>query len=137
MRTDIVRRSLLVACIFLTQTLVAGCHDNSSSGPDVVGNAVATGASPSASAGSKAVTLSWRAPTENSNGSQLTNLSGYKIYYGESSGDYSSSIQVANPTLTTYVVENLARGHYYFALTSYTSSGEESGFSPEVDTSVD
>lgn len=136
MRTDIVRRSLVVACIILAQTLVASCHDSSSS-PDVAGNATATDAPTSASGGSNAVTLSWRAPTENSNGSQLTNLSGYKIYYGESSGDYSSSIQVANPTLTTYVVENLARGHYYFALTSYTASGEESSFSPEVDTTVD
>jgi hypothetical protein len=136
MRTDIVRRSLVVACIILGQTLVASCRD-SSSGPDLSGDATATGAPTSASAGANAVTLSWRAPTENSNGSQLTNLSGYKIYYGESSGDYSSSIQVANPTLTTYVVENLSRGHYYFALTSYTSSGEESSFSPEVDTTVD
>jgi len=136
MRTDIVRRSLCVACIIFAQTMVASCRD-SSSGPDISGNPSATGAPTSASGGSNAVTLSWQAPTENSNGSQLTNLSGYKIYYGASSGDYSSSIQVANPSLTTYVVQNLSAGHYYFALTSYTSSGEESGFSPEVATTVD
>ncbi|MGH9524517.1 MAG: putative Ig domain-containing protein [Terriglobales bacterium] len=50
------------------------------------------------------IILSWQAPTDNSDGSALTNLGGYKIYYGEASGEYSSSIRVSNPSVTTYVV---------------------------------
>ena len=79
-----------------------------------------------------AVTIFWQAPTENTDGSVLGNLSGYKIYYGEASGEYSSSIDVANPGLTSYVVQNLPAGQYYFAVTSYNSAGVESGFSSEV-----
>ncbi len=84
-----------------------------------------------------AVTVSWQAPTDNANGTVLTNLKGYKIYYGEGPRNYSSTIQVPNPGLTTYVVENLSPGHYYFAVTAYNSLGEESDFSPEIPTIVD
>ena len=82
------------------------------------------------------ITLSWDAPTDNTDGSFLSNLSGYKIYYGGASGDYSSTIKVANPGLTTYVVERLSPGKYYFAVTAYNSLGEESDFSPEMSTMV-
>ena len=84
-----------------------------------------------------AITVSWEAPTDNTDGSPLTNLSGYKIYYGGASGDYSSTIQVSNPGLTTYVVDNLPPGQYYFAVTAYNATGEESNFSPEMSTIVD
>src|SRR5262249_7173953 len=33
--------------------------------------------------GANAVTVSWQAPTDNTNGTALTNLRGYKLYYGE------------------------------------------------------
>ncbi len=84
-----------------------------------------------------AVTVSWQAPTDNTNGTVLTNLRGYKIYYGEAPRNYSSTIHVPNRGLTTYVVENLAPGRYYFAVTAYNSLGEESDFSPEISTTVD
>lgn len=89
------------------------------------------------SSDANAITVSWEAPSDNTNGSPLTNLSGYKIYYGEASKDYSSTIKVSNPGLTTYVVENLPPGQYYFAVTAYNALGEESDFSPELSTIVD
>jgi Putative Ig domain len=85
----------------------------------------------------KTVTLYWEAPPDNSDGSALTNLNGYKIYYGDASRTYSGTIRVSNPGLTTYIVENLSPGRYYFAVTAYNSTGEESDFSPEVSTIVD
>jgi hypothetical protein len=83
------------------------------------------------------VTISWQAPTDNTDGSAITNLSGYKVYYGEASGEYSSSIDVPNPGLTSYLVQNLPAGQYYFTVTSYNSAGAESGFSPEVSATLD
>jgi hypothetical protein len=71
--------------------------------------------------------LSWVAPTQNSNGSALTNLAGYNIYYGTDSGALTQTAQVANPAALGYVLNGLVTGTtWYFAVTSYTSSGEES-----------
>jgi hypothetical protein len=86
---------------------------------------------------SNTVTLSWQAPTENSDGSTLMDLTGYKVHYGSASKGYSDIIQVANPGLTTYVVQNLPAGTYYFAVTAYNASGKESSLSGEVSTQVD
>jgi Putative Ig domain len=86
---------------------------------------------------SNTVTLSWQAPTENSDGSTLSDLTGYKVHYGSASKSYSDTIQVANAGLTTYVVQNLAAGTYYFAVTAYNATGKESSLSGEVSTQVD
>lgn len=83
------------------------------------------------------MTLSWQPPTENTDGSALTDLSGYVINYGTQSGDYTSSITLTNPGLTTYVVDNLAAGTYYFSITATASDGSESAPSPEVSATVD
>jgi hypothetical protein len=135
-----VRKSLLATLVSLTMAAAAGCHDSSSD----IGSAVSSSTSsttPSSttptSSSANTVTLSWQPPTENTNGTSLSNLSGYRIYYGESPGNYTTSIEVANPGVTTYVVENLRAGQYYFSMTSYTSSGAESGYTPEVSTIVD
>ena len=53
-------------------------------------------------------TLSWDPPSINADGTTLTDLAGYKIYYGTSSGNYSQSIDVGN--VTTYSVNNLTDG---------------------------
>jgi hypothetical protein len=71
-------------------------------------------------------TLTWTAPTRNSDGSTLTNLAGYRIVYGTSASALNKTIQVANPGLTTYVVPNLSAGTHYFAVRAYTASGSES-----------
>ena len=78
------------------------------------------------------VTLSWTAPTENSDGSPLMDLAGYKIYYGRSSGDYDHEIRLESPGITTYVVEQLVPDTYYFAATAFNSVGVESQFSDEA-----
>jgi hypothetical protein len=71
--------------------------------------------------------LSWVAPTQNSDGSQLTNLAGYNIYYGTDSSALTQTIQVSNPAALGYVVTGLAKGTtWYFEVTSYSSAGEES-----------
>jgi hypothetical protein len=83
-----------------------------------------------------AVTLSWQPPTENADGTALTDLKGFKVHYGSASQSYSDTIKVGNPGLTTFVVENLMAGKYFFAITAYNSAGQESSLSPEVSTTL-
>jgi hypothetical protein len=72
-------------------------------------------------------TLSWTPPTQNTDGSSLTNLAGYRIAYGTSSTALTQTIQIANPGLSSYTMTNLAPGTYYFAVRAYSSGGTESG----------
>ena len=78
------------------------------------------------------VTLSWGAPTTRTDGSPLTDLTGYKIFYGRMSGIYDYQVDINNPGVLSYVVENLVSGNWYFALTAYDSQGIESDRSNEV-----
>jgi hypothetical protein len=78
------------------------------------------------------VTLSWVAPTQNTDGSALTNLAGYHILYGTSAGNLNQIVQVANPGLTTYVLGNLASGTWYFSVNDYTTAGTVSAISNVV-----
>lgn len=75
------------------------------------------------------MTLNWAAPTQNADGSTLTDLAGYYIYYGETWGNYPNRIRIDNPGLTTYIVENLLPRTYYVVATSFNSAGVESGYS--------
>jgi len=70
-------------------------------------------------------TLSWTAPTERTDGSALTNLAGFNIYWGTSQNSLSNKASVGSGT-TTYVVENLGPGTWYFAVTAVDSNNVES-----------
>lgn len=76
------------------------------------------------------VTLSWKAPATDANGSTLNNLAGYKIYYGVSSHNYTRSVDVGN--YTSIVISDLSPGKWCFAVTAYNSSGRESSYSNEM-----
>jgi hypothetical protein len=82
------------------------------------------------------VSLTWQAPTENTDGSALQNLGGYIIHYGTASKQYTSQITITNPGLTTYVVESLPAGTYYFSMTATTSAGVQSSPSSEAHTTI-
>ena len=74
-------------------------------------------------------TLTWTAPTQNTDGSPLTNLAGYHIYYGTSAGSLSNMVAVSTAGATTYTIGNLSAATWYFGVKSYTTSGNESGLS--------
>jgi len=71
-------------------------------------------------------TLSWNPPTENADGSALTDLAGYKLYYGRNQSNLSQVVVLNNPGLTRYVVENLTQARWFFSMTSVNSEGTES-----------
>ena len=75
------------------------------------------------------VTLSWTPPTQNTDGSALNDLAGYRIVYGTSSNTLNRQLQYMNPGLTTAVVENLASGTWYFAVKALNSASVESDLS--------
>ncbi len=82
-------------------------------------------------------TLSWTAPTQNTDGTPLTDLAGYTIYGGTvAGGPYGDvSISISNPSTTTFVVPGLAEGAtYYFVVTAFNSASpvQESDFSNEA-----
>jgi hypothetical protein len=78
------------------------------------------------SVSSGGVTLSWTAPTQNTDGSALTDLAGYRIYYGTNSAALTQMVQVSNVGMASYVIENLSPSTYYFTVRAYTSGGAES-----------
>ncbi len=76
------------------------------------------------------VPLLWNAPTKNQDGTPLTDLAGYKVHYGGSSRNYSKVINAGNKL--SHIVSGLNVGDtYYFAITAYDTSGNESGYSNE------
>ena len=78
---------------------------------------------------SGSVTLTWAPPTENTNGQALTNLAGYRVYYGNDSDCFVNTETINNPGVVTHVIDNLSRGNWYFVVTAFVSSGLESDFS--------
>jgi hypothetical protein len=76
-------------------------------------------------------TLSWTATTTNIDGSPLEDLEGYIVYYGTESKNYKVSYDVKN--VTTYKIDDLIDWKtYYFAVTAYDTSGNESPYSEEI-----
>lgn len=79
--------------------------------------------------------LSWIPPTERDDGSALTSLSGFRVYWGTARDDYDFSVDVG-PGITAYVVENLTPATWYFTMTAIDSQGVESRFSNVVSKTV-
>jgi hypothetical protein len=73
------------------------------------------------------VKLSWAAPTENTDGTPVTDLAGYHIYYGTNPAELTLSASVVGADSTTYVVGDLPSGTYYFSVVAYNSAGVDSG----------
>ena len=71
-------------------------------------------------------TLSWQPPTENTDGSPLTNLAGYVIRYGTKVDALALEVRISNPGITTSMIEGLTPATWYFTVSAYTSAGVES-----------
>jgi hypothetical protein len=82
-----------------------------------------------AQAATGSATLVWTPPTVNSDGSPLMNLAGYRIYYGHAANSLTQSVQLANPGLSSYMLQSLSSGTWFFAVKSYTQNGAESSLS--------
>ena len=118
----------LLCVLLLSAFAVAGCHSQDDSSASKVTESVPVG--------DGSATLSWDAPTTTTAGSALTNLSGYRIYYGISEDDLSQTVQLAGVGVQTYMLEHLGAGTWYFAVRAVTSTGVESSLSNIVSKTI-
>jgi hypothetical protein len=70
-------------------------------------------------------TLSWLAPVQNTDGSALTNLAGYRVYHGTSATALTDVRTVSSPGITTWVFDQLTSGTHYFAISAVNTAGAE------------
>ena len=84
------------------------------------------------SAGEASAILSWQSPTEREDGTPLTDLQGYRIHYGRMPGIYDYQIDIDNPGVVSYLVDNLSPGDWYFRVTAFDKDGAESAPSDEA-----
>ena len=82
------------------------------------------------------VTVNWSIPTQNTNGTPLVNLAGFRIYYGTSANNLSQNRQIENPSVSSYVLPNLAPGTWYIGISDYTATGIESSLSNIASTTI-
>lgn len=84
------------------------------------------------------LTITWQPPSSNIDGSDLTDLAGYKIYYGTVKGEYTSIIDIDNPDTTSRLIKGLMGPNtYYFVVTAYNIFGAESRYSTFISAKVD
>ena len=78
--------------------------------------------------------LSWVAPSAREDNSVLvlSDIAGFRIYYGTSSGDYSNTVKINDHTVTQAVLDGLPSGTYFVAVTTVDVDGRESTYSAEV-----
>lgn len=114
---------LSLATLMVGAWVLGGCSA-STTGSMSTAPLTQQGASGGAAPGT--VTLSWIAPTENTNGTPLTDLAGYHIRYGTNPGDLTRSIDLSGTRTTAYEISGLSPGTYYFAIAAYTAMGTES-----------
>src|SRR5262249_23974649 len=80
--------------------------------------------------------LNWLPPTDNTNGSSITNLAGFRIHYCTPSNNLRQTVQIANPGVTSYTLSNLSTGTWYFPIGAYNSRGTESTMSNVASKSI-
>ena len=68
-------------------------------------------------------------PLVNTDGTSLTDVSGYRVYYGTSASNLSQSVLVSGAGITSRVISGLAPGRYFFAVATINSTGVASAVS--------
>jgi hypothetical protein len=130
------RRGFYICAVATLGLALSACGGGGSGSSSAASPSQAASGSSLPPATSNAVTLNWAPPTENTDGTPLTNLAGYDIHYGTASGNYTQSVSVSNSGIATYVVDNLTPGTYYFSVSAVNADGTESPPSPEVSATV-
>ena len=116
------RKFVLTALLLFFSMILGACGEAVSVDgvvPDVPGDG-----------GTNSLMLSWTAPTTNVDGSPLEDLAGYRLYYGNESGNYDYVADIGKST--SVEIDNLTANTWYVAVTAYDYFGNESDFSNEI-----
>ena len=119
---------LVLLLSLLLMVSLGGCGASGGSTTTAADNPPASSGSGGGTAVASAAKLTWDAPTN------VTGVAGFKVYYGTSSKTYPNVDDAGN--VTSYTINGLAPGTYYFATTAYDTSGNESGYSNEVSITI-
>jgi methyl coenzyme M reductase alpha subunit len=78
--------------------------------------------------------LIWTAPVTRADGTPLSlaDIDGFRILYGTESGNYPNIVDINDGTAQSATVNNITTGTYYAVMTTYDTSGLESGYSAEI-----
>ena len=79
--------------------------------------------------GNGTATLTWTPVMQNTDGTLLLDLAGYKVFYGPSATVMNIVTELPDPSQTSYVVANLSSGTWYFTVAAYTTSGTQGAIS--------
>lgn len=157
-RAAVAREAWITGSLLLAATLLGGCNHPDTTG-SAAAQATATSQTPAATQpvsvstqgtspgtqtstpgpvtkATRNVEVSWSAPIRNTDGSALTDLAGYRVYYGTSPGSLSQSVDVPTAGAIAYVVQGLQTGTWYFAVAAYTNTGLESTRSSVVSKTI-
>jgi hypothetical protein len=88
------------------------------------------------STGNGTATLSWSAPTKNTDGSPVAPLAGYRIYYGTAPNVLTQSVTISNPSTLSFQVTGLSSGTWYFVVAADATDGSESAVSTMVSKTI-
>ena len=80
------------------------------------------------------ITLHWTAPVTRTDGTPLSlaDIDGYRIYYGDSAGNYSNRLEVSDGTAQSATITDIPVGSYCIVMTTYDVDGRESAHSSMV-----
>jgi hypothetical protein len=81
-------------------------------------------------------TLTWAAPTDNTDGTPIDDLSGYVISYGTSASALTQTVTITSASATSYTIQNLAAGTWYFAISAVETGGATSTLSSVVSATI-
>lgn len=81
-----------------------------------------------------ALSLAWVAPSErvDNTGLSLSEIAGYRIYYGTEAGNYENQFVVNDGSAEQAQIVGVPSGAYYLVMTTIDMDGRESPYSSEV-----
>ncbi|HED16883.1 MAG TPA: hypothetical protein ENI64_08760 [Gammaproteobacteria bacterium] len=127
----------IITLLFIS-VLLSACGGGGSSSPDAGGSQspISGGNNPPAAPGTRDLGLSWVAPSTRTDGTpiSLSDIGGYKLYVGTSSGSYDPAIDVGNTT--TYTLSSKGPGTYFLAISAYDLNTQESSLSNEMSITI-
>jgi len=104
-------KNLTALCVLL---LLSACSSDDGGGGVVLVNGV-----------------TWTAPSARADGTilSLSEIDGYRVYYGVLEGDYPNKIEVNDPVAQQAELAGIAAGIYFVVVTTVDVDGRESEFS--------